>query len=388
VHSKTNMPAPSAPLIAPDRFTGSNITQYLYTGAHAPALKRVTEMLAWGHRAQSDGPAGRLALFDAEERARATVGRLVGRPAADVGFLGDASTAWNAVANGLAWKPGDNVVVNTFEHPAGVYPWLRLKPQGLEVRVVEHDADWAITTDAVERACDARTRALVISQVGYVTGFRHDLRALAEVADSVGAPLLVDASHALGVVPIDVADCAIVISASYKWLLGPYGVGIVVWNRDRLRDFEPGAVGWRSTTDIFTPDRFERHSIAPDARRFQLGAPSLAGIAAVGAAVEMLLELPAGAAERHALALSGSAITALRDLGLDVVTPVDPERRAGNVAFLHPNGEQVADALAALGVPVWGGDGRVRASFHVMNDETAVAALRSALESVLAGAPA
>jgi selenocysteine lyase/cysteine desulfurase len=48
----------------------------------------------------------------------------------------------------------------------------------------------------------------------------------------------------------------------------------------------------------------------------------------------------------------------------------------------------VADALAALGVPVWGGDGRVRASFHVMNDETAVAALRSALESVLAGAPA
>jgi selenocysteine lyase/cysteine desulfurase len=178
-----------------------------------------------------------------------------------------------------------------------------------------------------------------------------------------------------------------VVSASYKWLLGPYGVGIVIWNRERLPDFAPGAVGWRSTTDIFTADRFERHSVADDARRFQLGAPSLAGIAAIGTAVEMLLALPAGAAERHALALSGQAIAELREAGLDVVTPDDPSRRAGNVAFLHAEGERVADELAALGVPVWGGDGRVRASFHVMNDRSAVSALGSALETVL-GKPA
>lgn len=378
-------PVGSSPLIPASEFAGSDIPWYLYTGAHAPALNDVTEAMAWGHRAQSEGPQGRLALFEAEERARASIARLVGCSPGDVGLLGDASTAWNAVANGLAWEAGDNVVINTFEHPANVLPWLRLKKDGLEVRVVEHDRHWQLPPEAIGRACDRRTRAIVVSQVGYVTGYRHDTRALAEVADRVGAPLLVDVSHAVGVVPIAVRDCALAISASYKWLLGPYGVGIVIWNRERLPGFEPGAVGWRSTTDIFTADRFTRHSIAADARRFQLGAPSLAGVAALGVAVDRLLELRPGAAERHALELSGRAISLLRELGLEVTTPDDPERRAGNVAFLHPDGERLADALATVGVPVWGGDGRVRASFHVMNDDTALDALGSALVGVLGG---
>jgi cysteine desulfurase/selenocysteine lyase len=378
-------PTGSSPLIPPSEFAGSNITRYLYTGAHAPALTAVTEAVAWGHRVQSDGPAGRAALFDAEERTRASIGRLAGCGAADVGLLGDASTAWNAVANGLAWEPGDNVVVNAFEHPANVLPWLRLKRRGLEVRVVEHDTSWEIAPDAIERACDGRTRALVVSQVGYVSGYRHDARALSDIADRAGVPLLVDVSHGLGVVPFDVRDCHLAICASYKWLLGPYGVGIVLWNRERLPDFEPGAVGWRSTDDIFTPDRFEHYSVAPDARRFQLGAPSLAAIAGLGAAVDRLLELPPGAAEEHALDLSARAIRLLRERELEVTTPDDPSRRAGNVAFLHPKGERVADELAALGVPVWGGDGRVRASFHAMNDETALDALGAALHAVHLG---
>jgi selenocysteine lyase/cysteine desulfurase len=300
-----------------------------------------------------------------------------------VSFVGDASTAWNQISNGLAWKPGDNVVINEFEHPSVVYPWLRLKPAGLDVRVVTRDADWKIEPAAIERACDARTKAIAVSQVGYVTGFRHDTKALAAVADRFGVPLFVDVSHALGVVPIDISDIAIAVSASYKWLLGCYGAGVVVWNRERLPDFRPGAIGWRSTEDIFTDERFERCALSDDARRFQLGAPSFAAIAALGAAVEELLQLPSAEVSAHAAVLAGNAIDGLRELGLTVVTPEDPEMRAGNVAFLHPAGELVADALSVRGVPVWGGDGRVRASFHVLNGGSAVNALLSALRDAL-----
>src|SRR4051812_33040205 len=104
-----------ASLIPRRRFGELGDSVYLYTGAHAPALDRVTETLAWAHRCQSRGAPGRIALFDAEERTRASVGNLVHRPAADVAFLGDTSTAWNAIANGLRWTPGDNVVLNEFE---------------------------------------------------------------------------------------------------------------------------------------------------------------------------------------------------------------------------------------------------------------------------------
>lgn len=376
------------PLLGRDRFVELDDVEHLYTGAHAPALASAAAALAWAHRCQSRGPSGRLELFEAEERARAAVGRLAGRPAADVGFAGDASTVWNQLANGLAWEPGDNVVLNEFEHPSVVLPWLRLRERGLEVRVVAPGADWELPPAAIERACDVRTRAICVSHVGYVSGYRHDTAALAAVADRVGAPLLLDVSHSLGVVPVEIADCAVAVGASYKWTLGTYGVGIAIWNRERLPGFRPGAVGWRSIADTFTDDRFARYELFDDARRFQLGAAAFGPIAALGAAVEELLGLGAEAVERHALDLGGRAIDGLRGLGLDVITPADPARRAGNVAFLHRDGERFADALAARGVPVWGGDGRVRASFHVLNGGDAVDALLRATEVLLAELPA
>jgi selenocysteine lyase/cysteine desulfurase len=369
-------------LLGRDAFTGLDHRAYLYTGAHAPALRRVTEAIARAHEAQSLGPGGRDVLFGAEVEARAKLAAMVGRATADVGLLGDASTAWNAIARGLAWEPGDNVVLNEYEHPSVVLPFLRLKEDGLEVRVVRRGPDWDIPADAIAAACDVRTRAIAVSHVGYVTGLRHDLAELAAIADRHGIPLLVDASHALGVVPVEAEHAAIVVSASYKWLLGPYGVGIVIWNRDRLPGFRPGLVGWRSTTEIFTDDRFERVNVSDDARRFQLGAPSLSGIAGLSAALSELEALDPAAVERHALALSARAIAALEDAGLEVTTPRDPARRAGNVAFLHSDGERVAARMAELGVPVWGGDGRIRASFHVLNDGDAPAALVDALREV------
>lgn len=267
-------------------------------------------------------------------------------------------------------------------------PWLRLRERGLEVRVVAPDPRWELGADAIERACDDRTRALCVSHVGYVSGYRHDTAAIAAVADRVGAPLLLDVSHSLGVVPVDVADCAVAIGASYKWTLGCYGAGIAIWNRDRLPGFRPGAVGWRSIADTFTDDRFERYELFDDARRFQLGAAAFGPIAALGAAVEELLPLGADAVERHALTLGGRAIDGLRALGLTVITPEQPARRAGNVAFLHRDGERFADALAARGVPVWGGDGRVRASFHVLNGGASVDALLRETDALLAELPA
>ena len=312
---------------------------------------------------------------------------MIGRLAEDVAFLGDASTAWNAIANGLAWEPGDNVVLNEFEHPSVVYPWLRLKPRGLEVRVVPHNESWQVEPAAIEEACDERTKAIAASQVGYVSGFRHDTAQLGAIADRVGAPLFLDVSHALGVVPVNLEHCAIAVSASYKWLLGPYGVGIVLWNRDRLPDFEPGAVGWRSTGNIFTPDRFERVSTSHDARRFQLGAPSFGGIAALGEAIDELSAIGATTVEKHSQMLAARAIEVLRGFGLMVVTPSDASSRAGNVAFLHRDCESLADALASRNVLVWAGDGRVRLSLHVMNGVDDIESLATALADVLAEFP-
>lgn len=371
------------PLLHRRNFVNLTAESYLYTGAHSPALKRVEQAIVDSYRAKSLGEKGREVLFAAEDHTRDSIARLTGRSRDEVALLGDASTAWSGIANGWSWKPGDNIVVNEYEHPAVFAPWLRLRQFGLEVRVVPRQDDWEMPSSSIEDACDERTVAIAISHVGYVNGLRHDLRGIGQFAERAGIPFLVDISHSMGVVETDLEYAALTISASYKWSLGPYGVGVVIWNRDRLPDFQPGGVGWRSLSNIFTEDRFDELNWNMDATRFQMGAPALAEIAGLGAGIDSLLELGIDRIEQHALSLVGEARAALVELGVDVITPADPARYAGNLAFLHPAGERFAEKLAERGVLVWGGDARVRASFHVMNDRSDVTRFIDGVEATL-----
>ncbi|MFC4224259.1 aminotransferase class V-fold PLP-dependent enzyme [Lysinibacter cavernae] len=376
-----------APLLDPDELYEGVATTYLYTGAHSPALRVVGSALDAAYRAKNKGEFGRDILAATELATRTSIAELAGRSVDEVGLLGDASTAWSAIANGWEWKPGDNIVINEYEHPAVFAPWLRLRQYGLEVRVVPKRDDWEMTSASILAACDERTVALPISHVGYVTGLRHDLGEIGKAAKAAGIPMLVDVSHSLGVVDVDLEYAALTVSASYKWMLGPYGVGVVLWNRDRLPDFRPGAVGWRSLSNIFTEDRFDELNWNLDGTRFQMGAPAFAEIAGLGAGVDTILRLGIGNVERHALRLVERAHAGLRDLGLDVITPADPARHAGSVAFLHPAGEVFARKLGERDVLVWGGDGRIRASFHVMNSDADVTRLLEAVSDVLTELP-
>lgn len=356
-------------LIPRDQFIGlPDDVSYLYTGAHAPALHVVEEAMVAAYRAKSRAEHGREILFGTEAQARSDVALLAGMRAEDVAFLGDASTAWSAIANGWSFRPGDNVVVNEYEHPAVFAPFLRLREQGLEVRVVARGEDWEMSTQSLLDACDERTVALCVSHVGYMTGLKHDLSALGDGAREREIPFLVDVSHSLGVSSMDLAGAALVVSASYKWTLGPYGVGIVGWNRELLADFRPGAVGWRSLEDIFTDRRFEELNWNPDASRFQMGAPALSDIAGLGASSALLGGIGIERIEAHVAAIVADADRRLREAGLNVITSADPARRAGNLAVTVSDGEGVAEKLARRGVLAWGGDGRVRASFHAFND--------------------
>ncbi|MGB3375737.1 MAG: aminotransferase class V-fold PLP-dependent enzyme [Microbacterium sp.] len=378
----------AAPLLPLDRFVGLSDEAYFYTGAHAPGLVAGEEAMRWAIATKSTGPSGRVRLFDREVESREQLARLVeGATADDIGLLGDASTAWSSIANGWQWQPGDNVVLNEYEHPSVFAPWVRLREQGLEVRFVKPRGDWDLPLESIVDACDDRTVAIGLSHVGYVTGQRYDLAHASSLAQERGIPLLVDVSHSLGVMPISLDHAAILISASYKWTLGPYGVGIVYWNRERLPDFRPGNVGWRSVEDIFREGRFGDLDWSAGGRRFQLGAPALSDIAGLGEGARLLADLGMARVAAHAAALTSRVLDGFQALGLEVTTPADPAERLANVSFQHVDGALFADRLAERGVYVWGGDGRVRASSHVMNHAGDVDRLLHEVASLLREIP-
>src|SRR5262249_32284470 len=114
----------------------------------------------------------------------------------------------NLVSEGYPWQEGDNVVIPDNEFPTNQYPWLNLASRGVEIRRIGFPEAW-LDLNRLEAACDRRTRIVAISWVGFLNGWRTDLKAAAEMAHRRGALLFVDAIQALGGFSLDVKEAGI-----------------------------------------------------------------------------------------------------------------------------------------------------------------------------------
>jgi cysteine desulfurase / selenocysteine lyase len=370
------------PLIDPSEFVGLDGIAHLCTGGEAPVLRTHLDELARFAADKSGGMAGRDRMFETYNRAKQGLSWLVNRPPGDIAVLGSASEGINLVAQTLDWREGDNVVAADVEFPSVLYPWTRLADRGVELRVVP-SRDWVVHLDDVRAAVDERTRIVAASHVSYITGQRLNLPALADIAWQVGARFVVDATHALGVVPVDANYCDFLVSSCYKWLLAAHGTGVFVWNRSRVPDLEPASVGWHSVAHRGGREEPTEVVFRPDADRFEIGNPSFPSVYLLRNALDRLAKVPASAVERHALELGGQVIAGLRDRGLKAMTPTAAADRAGNVCFVYEDAEGLAIRLADEGVLVWGSEGRIRVSTHVYNSSADVEHLFAALDRVI-----
>jgi selenocysteine lyase/cysteine desulfurase len=273
-------------------------------------------------------------------------------------------------SEGIDWRAGDNAVVGQSEFPSVLLAWQRLRARGIAVRQVGREA--VVTPDEIAAAVDRRTRVIAASHVGYLTGARHDLRRLRALADRVGARLVIDASHALGVVPVDGTLCDVVVACCYKWLLAVHGAGVFYVNSRRWPDLAAPWVGWHSTEREEDWRRRTEYRLREDGSRFEAGNPPFLPIYVLDSALRTLDSLDPRAVEAHVLGLGGTLRAGLAKLGLPVLTPEAPEGRAGNIVFATDRSADVERALREAGVLVWAGDGRVRLSVHAHNDEADV----------------
>jgi selenocysteine lyase/cysteine desulfurase len=201
-----------------------------------------------------------LSWLEVKERARGLLARLLGARPEQVAFVRNTSDALSTVANGLAWKPGDNIVTFRREFPSNIYPWLRIRDvYGVEVRMCE-ERDGRIDLSELGGLIDQHTRVVAISHVQFASGFRTDLESLGRIARQHDALFVVDVIQSLGVIPIDV-DAELVdvaAGAGHKWLLSPEGVGYLYLS-DRARErIQPTLVGWISVPNPEDYSNFEQ----------------------------------------------------------------------------------------------------------------------------------
>lgn len=357
---------------------------YLNHAGVAPISTRVQEALArFAAEAVRRGAFRYDAFFDAEiERVRGRAAALLGARADEIAFVKNTTEGLGIVAAGLDWRPGDRVVTCDLEYPSNVYPWWALRDRGVET-VMLRSHDGRLPLERVEEALrDPAVRLLTLSSVEFGSGFRHDLAALGRLCRERGVLFCVDAIQSLGCLPLDVVACGIDFLAAdgHKWLLSVEGCGVFFCARHRLEQVTPRIVGWRSVADPHDFDRYQR-ALRPDAGRFEEGTPNAPGLFALGAAIDLLLELGVDAIAQRVLGLAQRAAAELEARGATLRSPRADDERAGIVSFTWHDEEPgyTAARLRARGIFVVARRGGVRASPHFYNDEAELAALAAAL---------
>jgi selenocysteine lyase/cysteine desulfurase len=302
------------------------------------------------------------------EWSRGLAAEIIGAKPDEIAFVRNTSHGLGLVAEGLDWRPGDEVAVATeIEYPSNVYPWLHLKDRGVVVREIAA-RDGGVTPEAVAAALTPRTRLVSVSSVQYASGYRTDLDAVGAVCERAGVLLCVDGIQSVGCVPVDVKKSRIhFLSAdSHKWMLGISGIGFLYVSRDVLPQLRPVLVGWRSTTDAWNFHR-SHFELRADARKLEEGSHAYTGIYALTPALDMLMKLGLKMIEWRIRRLLSQLDKGLRAQGCQ--TGPAPEHRAGILTFVPPRGDPkaLADWLSAKDVSLSLRRGRVRLSPHFYN---------------------
>lgn len=250
---------------------------------------------------------------------RKRLGALIGADPATIALQRNTADGIGTVAEGIDWRPGDNVVLPADEFPSNLFPWRNLESRGVEFRTVG-PPNGNVDLAKINAACDARTRVIACSWVGWATGFRADLAALCEIKQRHGCRLLIDGIQAVGMQPLDVAELPIDFLAGEgrKWLLGPEGLGYLYVREDALNSLRPTRVGWASMKqeNVFG-DEF---AFRDDASRFESGMQAFPLIAVLNASLKALEESTPAERANQLADLTDYAVERLQSVGGEIAS--------------------------------------------------------------------
>ena len=360
-------------------FIGLEGKVHLATGGEPPLLKVHRNAFERFAEDKAGGFSGYHRHWVVIDQVRAGIARLTGLEPGDIALLGNASEAIMRVVSSIDWQPGDNVVAPALDYASGRYALASLKAKGVELRLVPA-VGWALDTDHLLAACDQRTRLVYISQVNALTGQHADMATIGAALRDAPTALMVDVSHALGAVPVVGDQADFTVGCCYKFTLGIHE-GLLAWNRRRWPDFVPAGAGWASATAGANPGEFHYKD---DASRAEFGNPGHLGAYLQRESLAYLDSYGIAAIAAHLRALSGRMIEGMTALGLEVMTPTEPDARAGNAAFVRLDTQPVVRAAEKDGIFIWGDNGRIRASAHLFTTGEDIEIFLDRLPSYLA----
>lgn len=260
---------------------------------------------------------------------------LVGGRADQIAVIENATRAWDMAVYGFPFKQGDRVITARSEYGSNLLAFLQLKKRfGIEIVLVEDDADGQIDLDALEVELERGAAMMSLSHIATSGGLINPAAEVGRRCREHDVFFVLDACQSLGQVPLDVAElnCDVLSTTGRKYLRGPRGTGFL-WVGDKAMEIlEPPLIDQYAA--VFISD--DEYELLPDAKRFENWERYFAGQLGLGAAADYLLDLGVEATTARLWEL-GAEVRARLDVMPGVTVHDKGLNRGGIVTFTVEN---------------------------------------------------
>ncbi|MEM6407432.1 MAG: kynureninase [Pseudomonadota bacterium] len=288
--------------------------------------------------------------MDQPARVGDMVAGLIGAPKGSV-TMGDTLSikVFQALSAALEMRPERRVILSdTGNFPTDLYMaegLIALKDAGYELRLV--------APEQVESAIDDSVAAVMLTEVDYRTGRKHDMAALTKATHAAGAVSIWDLAHSAGALEVDLAGagCEFAVGCTYKYLNGGPGAPAFIYVRPDLIDaVQPALSGWLGHRAPFAFDL--GYAPGEGIERMRIGTPPVLQLSALEAALSVWDGVSMAEIRESSVILSEIFIREVEAHcpQLTLISPRDPEKRGSQVSFAFEHGYAAMQALIARGV--------------------------------------
>jgi kynureninase len=314
------------------------------------AFAKVRRVMAdeWGHELiRAWNSAG---WFTQPRRVGDRIAKLIGAEPGSV-TIGDTLSikVYQALASALEMNSQRRVILSD----SGNFPSDLYMAQGLIRLVNKGHALKLVMPEEVDNSIDADVAVLLLTEVDYRTGRRHDMAHLTAKAHAHGALAIWDLAHSAGAFPVDLrgADVDFAVGCTYKFLNGGPGAPAFIYVAPRYADAaRPALSGWMGHD---APFAFVPHySAARGVERMRVGTPPVLAMAVLEASLDIWDQVDLQALRDCSIELGNLLISLVEERcpQLRLVSPRNPQERGSQISFSFVEGYAAMQALIARGV--------------------------------------
>ncbi|OIR04438.1 cysteine desulfurase [mine drainage metagenome] len=335
---------------------------------------------------------------DAFEATRVKVQHLINATSPnEIIFVRGTTEAINLVAQSYGrtrFKAGDEIIISIMEHHSNIVPWQMLCEQtGASLRIISINDAGELDLDAYERMIGSHTKLVAVTHVSNALGTINPVKTIIELAHAHQIPVLLDGAQAIAHIPVDMQmlDCDFYAFSGHK-LYGPTGVGVLYGKAALLNAMPP----YQGGGDMIRSVSFEGTTYNTLPYKFEAGTPNIAGVVALGAAIDYVTNIGFNTLIAHEHALLNYATLLVDDIP-DLHIIGNAREKTGILSFtldgIHPH--DIGTILDRQGIAIrtghhctmplmenFGISATARASFALYNTKGDVDKLVTAIHQV------